>query len=253
MDQDIPSRDSKGKFLAGGISGIVELQEDGFVVKSPWPGDEESECQQDLRLEAEVYRRLDARLGNHDCFLKASFDASTYTLKLDYMRNGTLRDYLRQHIEISNEQRYQWALAAAEGLHILHSIGVVHCDFTPKNMLLDDQLKLKIIDFGCSSVDGARSSGGGDARSYPDPEPGRRTWQAQHDIFALGSTIYEISTGTRPYHDISSKKVKALVKQRVMPGLDNVYMADVIRACWMEGSEDVKAIHDMILELVDTK
>ncbi|KAM3415641.1 hypothetical protein BST61_g9162 [Cercospora zeina] len=244
----MPIHVSKGELVAGGISGIVELQEDGFVVKSPWPGDEEKQqCQRDLKLEAEVYRRLAARFPNHQRFIRlVSFDEATCSLTMEYMRNGTLRQYLQAHAQtITQEQRHRWALAAAEGLALLHSIGIVHCDFTPKNMLLDDQLALKIIDFGCCSLDGAQSSGGGDVRSYPWDEG---TLEAQHDVFALGSTIYEISTGARPYHDDSSRTVGGRVQARLMPDVTELPLSTVIANCWLKASPSAEEIYNQLLE-----
>lgn len=246
--QDLPTIASKGETIGGGTSGIVELVPDGHVVKSPWPGPGEASCRRDITLEAKVYERLQAHLGTHKRFVQLiSFDAIACTLTMEYMKNGTLRRYLEEQGDtVTHAQRCEWILAAAEGLALLHSINVIHCDFSTWNMLLDENLELKIVDFGCSSMDGAASSGVGGVRSYPAPIDHSTT--AKHDIFALGSTIYEILTGNPPYHDLSSGRVVDLFGERKIPDLTDVPMKSVIEACWLDKSLSASDIHTKIVE-----
>ena len=151
--------------------GMVWLLDNGHVAKSPWPGERAKESQADLRLEAEVHLRLQTRLGEADYtgrFVQLiSCDPSDSTLTMKYMENGTLRDYLRAQTQIDRSQRHCWILAMAEGLEMLHAHRIIHCDFTPANMLLNRSLGLKIIDFGCSSMDGSMSTGAAGVRFRP--------------------------------------------------------------------------------------
>lgn len=91
-----------------------------------------------------------------------------------------------------------WAKQAAEGLAALHSIGVVHCDISPRNFLLDLDLNLRISDFGGASLSGSEPSAVAQTR-FRHPQ---FDWDAPptygDDIFSLGSLIYFIMTGSYP-------------------------------------------------------
>jgi serine/threonine protein kinase len=73
-------------------------------------------------------------------------------LILEYMPNGNLRAMLESDVEISMSQRLQWAVEAAEAAVLLHSYKIIHTDIKPENMLLDDQLRLRIINLSGASI-----------------------------------------------------------------------------------------------------
>lgn len=138
-------------FIALGSTSFVERLPDGDIIKSPWPGlDGAVERRRELALESQIYDRL----GEHPRLVKKkAWDSSDHTLVLEFMPNGTLKEYLIVHPEVSLPQRLRWIEQAAEGIHLLHSSGVVHCDAGPQNILLDADLNLRISDFGGSSLD----------------------------------------------------------------------------------------------------
>jgi hypothetical protein len=111
--------DWKGKFLAGGVSGIVERLSSGNVVKSPWPGLREANCRRDLTIEAAIYNKLPP----HPRLVKLiHWDPDKCVLMLEYMPNGSLGEYLSAYNDtIFLPQRLQWIQEAAEGLQLLHS------------------------------------------------------------------------------------------------------------------------------------
>ncbi|KAF2211868.1 hypothetical protein CERZMDRAFT_42262, partial [Cercospora zeae-maydis SCOH1-5] len=153
-------------------------------------------------------------------------------LIIDYIENGTLRDYLRAYKHISRSQLHCWILAMAEGLEMLHIHNILHCDFTPANMLLNSSLGLKIADFGCSTINGTTSSGAAGVRFRPCQD-WRKLPAKDDDLFALGSSIYEVLTGKPPFEDISSDQVHRLHELRQFADLTGLNMADIIRDCWL--------------------
>lgn len=240
---------TKGKLIGGGISGIVELADSGYAIKTPWPGEDNLASQEDLQLEARVYKRLSERLGAHPRFVRMiSFDQDQLTLTMEYMANGTLREYLQSHAtEITLRQRHVWVRAMAEGLDLLHGLGIIHCDLTPHNMLLDDKLELKIADFGGCSMDQSVSRTGTDVRFYPPPRVWNTPVTKDDDLFALGSCIYEILTGAAPFADILSPQARNLARLHQFPDLVGVEFRDVIRDCWLGRTESSKQALSRIL------
>lgn len=168
---------------------------------------------------------------------------------MEYMPHGTLREYLKSNDhDISMDQRFLWIKAVAEGLDLLHSISIIHCDLTPHNIFLDSQFELKIADFGCCSIDQSTSSGGADARFYPPQASWETPVSFDDDLFALGSCIYEVLTGSPPFEHIPSPQVRALHRLQQFPDLAGLCFGDVVRDCWLQRAISAKSVYRRVLQ-----
>ncbi|KAM3419005.1 hypothetical protein BST61_g4961 [Cercospora zeina] len=247
--------DGKGiAVLGAGLSAIVELRSDGLVIKSPWPDWRAQQSQADLEREARAHFKLQEALSKENYrrrFIRLiSYHSDDSTITMEYAENGTLRDYLQKQAHVGQTDkslRYSWILAMTEGLAMLHTQGIIHCDFTPNNMLLDHRLELKITDFGCSSIDGSQSTGTAGARF----DPGNSHWSTpateEDDLFALGSSIYEVLTSKRPYEDIPSDQVRFLHRQRQFEDLTGLEMSEIILDCWLLRAHSAEAVYQRVL------
>ncbi|KAL0417266.1 UNVERIFIED_CONTAM: Leucine-rich repeat receptor-like serine/threonine/tyrosine-protein kinase SOBIR1 [Sesamum latifolium] len=80
-------------------------------------------------------------------------------LVYEYMKNGSLQDYL-QHVKEGRREldwlaRYRIALGVASGLeylHMNHTPRIIHRDLKPANVLLDDDMEARIADFGLAKA-----------------------------------------------------------------------------------------------------
>lgn len=215
--------------ISGGSTGLIELLPSGDVRKSTYP-DEAGRKQslRDIELEFQIYQRI----GTHERFLRMKAYSPDSGLTLEYMPHGNLRQRLR---DIGTEppilQRLQWASDAAEALDVLHAHGVIHCDVNPENFLLDSTLRLRIIDFSGSSIDGKWASAFEGVR-FCLPRPWEEQSTVVTDLFALGSTIYEIMTGSKPYEDLPDDEVESRYQQRMFPNVTTICCGAVIEGCW---------------------
>ncbi|KAL3628922.1 Leucine-rich repeat receptor-like serine/threonine/tyrosine-protein kinase sobir1 [Castilleja foliolosa] len=80
-------------------------------------------------------------------------------LVYEYMKNGSLQDYLQHVAEDKRElhwpARYKIALGIASGLeylHMNHTPRIIHRDLKPANILLDDEMEARIADFGLAKA-----------------------------------------------------------------------------------------------------
>lgn len=199
-------------------------------------------------IEAQVYDRL----GAHRRLVRRKhWDPASFTLTLDYMPHGTLKEYVMQNRQhILPAQRRQWAAEAAEALELLHSCGVLQADVGPHNFLLDAELSLRICDFGGSSLDGSRAMVIPSVR-YRLPTPDGRPLQptsVKEDLFALGSTIYFIVTGHEPYHELGEdeNEVQKRYRDGDFPDLAGVFFGETIALCWRQEVESASTVFKLL-------
>ena len=90
------------------------------------------------------------------------------------------------------------------GVSAIHAAGTVHCDLKPSNVLLDDQLRVRVADLGLAApyVDGGVTKVIAGTPEYMAPELAFESDQPaskSSDIYALGCMAYEMLTGSLPF------------------------------------------------------
>lgn len=99
--------------------------------------------------------------------------------------------------------RTNYLAQAAEGLAYIHEQGYYHRDICPRNMLIDSEGVVKLIDFGLTipnTPDFRKPGNRTGSANYMAPELVRRTFTDHRvDLFALGVTAYETFTGAQPW------------------------------------------------------
>jgi serine/threonine protein kinase len=169
------------------------------------------------------------------------------SLTMEYISNGCLKDYLRAHNdEISMLQRLQWIQETAEGLQLLHSANIIHCDVEPKNFLLDADLGLRIADFSGSSLDGLQASACAGTRFEPPSFDWRCAPTVKDDLFSFGSTIYTIITGQYPFQELPSDEVVERYKAHEFADVTAITCGEIINRCWHCQVESAQEIYDFI-------
>ncbi|OAA68581.1 Protein kinase-like domain protein [Niveomyces insectorum RCEF 264] len=218
-----------------GTHALIELAPCGTRVTKCVRPDETDPFMRKMELrflirELDVYRHLDP----HPRILKFygfTADPETAFITLEYMKNGNLRDYLDKQPNQTMRQRMLWCAQAAEGLYYLHGEKVVHSDVRTENMLVADDLTLRIIDFGGSAIKGDRPLVA-EATRYFLP---RSDWTTSPDTdrFALGSCFYHIWTGHEPYHDVERELVDAKFAVKEYPhDVYTLLIGEIILKCW---------------------
>ena len=96
-------------------------------------------------------------------------------------------------------------------------------------MLLDAKDTLKYADFAGSSLDGSDATVNYEVRSRL---PGITRPTERSDVFALGSTLFEMITGSPPYSSESYKDVLRFYKGMSFPDVSKLPLGHVIAKCW---------------------
>jgi serine/threonine protein kinase len=114
----------------------------------------------------------------------------------------------------------QIGLDIAEGLSQADDIGLIHGDIKPENILLDEKMSGKLVDFGIASFVGQNEADGiWGTPYYIAPEKLRREKvDARSDIYCLGATLYHALAGKPPFDgDTPVEVVKARLERDPEP------------------------------------
>ena len=130
-------------------------------------------------------------------------DADSAYLVMEYLPGITLRDLLQEYGSLTSQQTIDISEAVLSGLAAAHKAGIVHRDLKPENVLLADDGRIKIGDFGLARAASANTATGAallGTIAYLSPElVTRGVADTRSDIYAVGIMMYEMLTGEQPF------------------------------------------------------
>jgi hypothetical protein len=129
------------------------------------------------------------------------WDAEPPYYIMEYLERGSLAEWLQQG-PLPVAQAVDIFHDVALGLAHAHSKGVLHCDLKPGNVLLDQDHKPRLADFGQSRLSHEQMPALG-TLFYMAPEQAdlEAVPDARWDVYAVGSLLYCMLTGNPPYRD----------------------------------------------------
>ncbi len=141
-------------------------------------------------------------------------DNGTLFLAMEYIPGHTLRDLIRKEAPMAPAKALTLIEPVLSALAAAHAAGLIHRDVKPENVLLADDGRVKVADFGLAraiSAETQHTATGGvliGTVSYLAPElvvDGRA--DARSDVYAAGVLIYEMLTGRKPHEGESPIQV----------------------------------------------
>ena len=125
-------------------------------------------------------------------------------ITMEYVQGEDLKTTIRKKGQFEETELIAIAKQVCEGLAEAHELGVVHRDLKPQNIMLDENGKAKIMDFGIARLvesSGLTQSGvmiGTPDYMSPEQAEGIEVDQ-RSDIYSLGVILYEMVTGGVPF------------------------------------------------------
>jgi beta-lactam-binding protein with PASTA domain/tRNA A-37 threonylcarbamoyl transferase component Bud32 len=126
-------------------------------------------------------------------------------LAMEYVKGRTLRDVLNEYGPLTPEQALVIVEPILEALNAAHAAGFVHRDIKPENILIADDGRVKVADFGLARAlttsDKSQTQGvimGTVAYLAPE-QVERGEADERTDIYATGVVFFEMITGAVPY------------------------------------------------------
>ncbi len=173
-------------------------------------------------------------------------------LVLEYVDGGTLQSLVEKKAPLSMTEIVEYALSLCDVLSYLQAKQppVVHGDFTPDNIMVTKDGRVKLIDFMVACEVDPESKGNSTLAgkpSYMAPEQFRGCRSVQSDIYAFGATLYFLITGKEPepitqLHPILDREDCTVVLEEIVAGCTEqamemrvVSMDDVLKKLHNEG------------------
>jgi serine/threonine-protein kinase len=196
------------KSLGSGSSGVVLLVEKHDIyyamkIMSRFCAGMDAISKKRFMKEAEILKSLD----NEN--VVRIIDVGGYEpevmpyIVMEYVHGAPLSRHIKNGT-LSDEEKLSVAFQVASALEYIHSQNILHRDVKPENVLLTEDFRAKITDFGIAKVADPSSTSTDALRGSPyymAPEilRGETEGDVKTDIFSLGVLIYELFTGQRPF------------------------------------------------------
>src|SRR5262249_35788784 len=160
-----------------------------------------------------------------------SYDELPYIVS-ELLEGGTLRSWINDSSQIRVREAVEHTIQIAQGLAAAHEQRIVHRDLKPENIFVTRDGHVKILDFGLAKLLDQPSCGSlGQTATY-DTRPGvvlgtpaymapeqvrGAPADARSDIFSLGTVLYEMLTGRRPFGGLTSAEVQTAILNEEPP------------------------------------
>src|SRR5919109_246914 len=183
----------------------------------------------------------------------------------EHIQGETLKDRIRRLGPLPISAAVAYAIEIGRALEAAHERQLVHRDVKPQNVLIDEEARAKVTDFGI-----ARNLGGEGlpltaagrvigTTDYVSPEQALdHQVTPQTDVYSLGIVLYEMLTGEVPFKgeskmDVAAKHVRESLPdvQKRRPEISAALAAIVERATAKEPSNRYRSATEMVRELED--
>jgi Cft2 family RNA processing exonuclease len=149
-----------------------------------------------------------------------------------YLPGGSVKALIDQVVEagtpLAAEKILELAGGIASGLDHIHSCGLLYRDLQPRNVLLDEWGAPRLVDFDTATHVGDDDLGDLAQRPIehmaPEAALGTR-FDVRSDLYALGTTLYELCTGRPPYAG-TREEILAGLQAESSPSIDRLDLPD---------------------------
>ena len=254
------------------ISAFAEVYLLGNNIVRKLPCSESEEDMEPILREATIYTML----HDHPRIAQCLSRGQLHRVDLKYYPNGDLASYLQKNKgSIESGLRSKWFEQIIEAVDTIHKHGVIHSDLALRQFLLDDDLNVRLGDFNASQYPGY-SALGYEKAPYCLPRDYGAPNTITSDLFALGSTLYELMVGKAPYDELypiepdavlrdnnqstvwarigrrekADERIETLYSKQVFPDVSGIFGGEIILGCWKEEFSSAKEVlrrHQVLL------
>lgn len=186
-------------------------------------------------------------------------DSGAHFLTMELVDGRGLDEMVAAEGGFSREAFFEVAISLADAVAAAHERGIVHRDLKPANLMLDAAGSLKVLDFGLAKLTPATTTTRDETQPlvtalglvigtapYMSPEQANgQPVDERSDVFSLGTVLYELATGRRPFDGDSVPSILyAVVSHEPPPVLaSHADLADLDRVLGQCLVKDVENRH----------
>ncbi|XP_050377299.1 serine/threonine/tyrosine-protein kinase HT1-like [Argentina anserina] len=174
-------------------------------------------------------------------FVGACKKPPVFCIITEYLSGGSLRKYLHQQEPHSLPLSLvlKLALDIARGMQYLHSQGILHRDLKSENLLLGEDMSVKVADFGISCLESQCGSAKGFTGTYRwmAPEMIKEKHHTKKvDVYSFGIVLWELLTALTPFDNMTPEQAAFAVSQKnarpPLPPTCPPAVSRLINRCW---------------------
>jgi serine/threonine protein kinase len=169
--------------------------------------------------------------GRHD---------GTYYIAMEHLPGRTLKEIVGTDAPLAQERVVDFGLQILQAAGFAHRHGVIHRDFKPHNVIVDEQAHAKVTDFGIARAGASEMTETGSimgTAQYLSPEQAQgHAVTATSDLYSIGVMLYEMLAGRLPFEGDSAVSIAlkhlsepppplSQLRPDVHPALESVVMA----------------------------
>ena len=198
---------------------------------------------EDREFVERFHREASSAAGLQHPNIVAIFDRGewdgTYYIAMEYVEGRTLKEIVREKGLAPPDAAIDITLQILRAARYAHKRGIVHRDIKPHNVLIDQEGRVRVADFGIARAGTSDMTETGSimgTAQYISPEQAQgRPVDARSDLYSIGVVLYELLTGRVPF-DAESPVTVALmqvneppippmeIKPDIPPALDAIVM-----------------------------
>ncbi len=150
---------------------------------------------------------------------RGEYDGTPY-IAMEYVDGRTLKELVREQGPLDSSRAVDLIVQILRAARFAHRRGVIHRDFKPQNVIVDDEGRAKVTDFGIARAGASDMTQTGSimgTAQYLSPEQAQgHAVNARSDLYSIGIILYELLTGRVPF-DAESAVTVALKQVSEMP------------------------------------
>jgi serine/threonine-protein kinase len=196
-------------------------------------------------------------------FDRGSWDG-TYYIAMEYLEGRSLKRLVREHGALDPRAAIDITIQVLLAASFAHSRGIVHRDIKPHNVILSDEGRVTVTDFGIARAGASDMTHTGSimgTAQYLSPEQAQgHPVSAASDIYAIGVLLFELLTGRVPFEGESAVAIalqhissEPPAPSAVNPALPAAVDAVVLRALAKDPAERYRDAREFIDALEDAR
>ena len=131
-------------------------------------------------------------------------DNGTYYIVMEYIEGRTLKQLLKKRGSLTSPEVVDIMLQLTSGMTHAHDMYIIHRDLKPQNIMISDDGKIKITDFGIAMALNSTqltqtNSVMGSVHYLPPEQASGKGSTTKSDIYSMGIMLFELLTGKLPF------------------------------------------------------